>query len=38
MSYTCDRNLPFHECELALLRNAVDKAENIKGYEEANSV
>lgn len=38
MSYTCDRNLPFHECELALLRNAVDKAEDIKGYDEANSV
>jgi hypothetical protein len=38
MSYTCDRNLPFHECELALLRNAVDKAEDIKGYEEANSI
>lgn len=37
MSYTCDRNLPFHECELALLRNAVDKAEDIKGFEEANS-
>jgi hypothetical protein len=35
--YDCDKNLPFHECELALLRNAVDKAEDIKGYAIANS-
>ena len=37
MDYNCDKNLPFHECELAILRNAVDKAEDIKGFKMANS-
>lgn len=38
MKFICDKSLPFHECELALLRNAVDKAEDIKGYELTNSI
>ncbi len=37
MKYICNSDLPFSECELAILRNAVDKAEDIKGYEMANS-
>ena len=37
MKYTCDRSLPFAECELAILRNAIDEAEDIKGFEMANS-
>lgn len=37
MSYYCDKKIPFHECELSILRNAVDKAEDIKGYQMANS-
>ena len=37
MTFKCDKETPFHECELALLRNAVDKAEDIKGYELTNS-
>lgn len=37
MSYTCDSKLSFHECELAILREVIDKAENIKGHEIANS-
>ncbi len=37
MSYICDKNLPFSDCELAILRNAVDKAEDIKGFKIANS-
>lgn len=37
MKYICDKGLPFHECELAILRNAVDRAEDIKGFELVNS-
>ena len=37
MKYACDKNLPFHECELAILRNAVDRAEEIKGFQLVNS-
>lgn len=37
MKILCDKSLPFADCELALLRNAVDKAENIKGFKMANS-
>lgn len=37
MKYICDKSLPFAECELAILRNAIDKADDIKGFELANS-
>lgn len=37
MKFMCDESLPFSDCELALLRNAVDKAEDVKGYKMANS-
>ena len=37
MSYVCDKSLPFYECELAILRNAVDEAEVVKGQKLAGS-
>ena len=33
----CDSNMSFEECELAILRSAVDKAEERQGRKEANS-
>lgn len=36
-SDVCDSTMTFHECELAILRNAIDKSENIKGKALANS-
>ena len=33
----CDKSMTYEECELAILRSAVDKAEDIKGYITANS-
>ena len=37
MTINCNKNMPFHECELALLRTAIDKAEDIQGFKAANS-
>jgi hypothetical protein len=33
----CDKNMKFEDCELAILRSAVDKAEDIQGRKAANS-
>lgn len=33
----CDKSMSYEECELAILRSAVDKAEDIKGYIAASS-
>jgi hypothetical protein len=33
----CDKNMKFEDCELAILRTAVDKAEDIQGRKTANS-
>jgi hypothetical protein len=37
MKYICDKKMTFQECELAILRTAVDKAEEIQGKKVANS-
>ena len=33
----CDKQMSFEDCELAILRAAVDKAEERQGRKEANS-
>ena len=33
----CDKNMKFEDCELAILRTAVDKAEERQGSKSANS-
>ena len=33
----CNKSMSYEECELTILRSAVDKAEDIKGYIAANS-
>lgn len=33
----CDRNMTFEDCELTILRTAVDEVENIKGKQSATS-
>ena len=33
----CDKSMTYEECELAILRSAVDKAQDIKGYITTNS-
>jgi hypothetical protein len=37
MKDICDKNMTFHDCELAILRAAVDKAEEQQGRKTANS-
>jgi hypothetical protein len=37
MKYGCDKKMTFQDCELAILRTAVDKAEEIQGRKIANS-
>jgi hypothetical protein len=37
MKYICDKKMTFQECELAILRTAIDKAEKIQGKKIANS-
>jgi hypothetical protein len=37
MKEICDKKMTFQECELAILRSAVDKAEEIQGKKVANS-
>jgi hypothetical protein len=37
MYQTCDKKMTFQECELAILRQAVDKAEEIKGRNVVSS-
>jgi hypothetical protein len=37
MSKVCDNKMTFQECELAILRQAVDKAEEIKGKQVVSS-
>jgi len=37
MSNICDKKMTFQECELAILRHAVDKAEEIKGKNVVSS-
>ena len=37
MTITCDKNLNFQECELAILRHAVDNAELKKKKKQADS-
>jgi hypothetical protein len=35
--FVCDKSLTFQECELAILRNAVDLAENKMGKQLVNT-
>ena len=37
MKYVCDKKMTFNDCELAILRAAVDKAEERQGRKTANS-
>ena len=37
MKEICDKKMTFNDCELAILRAAVDKAEEIQGKKTANS-
>ena len=37
MKYTCDKGLNFQDCELAILRHAVDNAETIKKKQQVNT-
>jgi hypothetical protein len=37
MKEVCDKKMTFQECELAILRSAVDKAEELQGKKIANS-
>ena len=37
MKYVCDKKMSFNDCELAILRAAVDKAEERQGRKTANS-
>jgi len=37
MNKLCDKNMSFEDCELAILRTAVDKAEERQGKQTANS-
>ena len=37
MKYVCDKKMTFNDCELAILRAAVDKDEERQGRKTANS-
>ena len=37
MKDVCDKKMSFQDCELAILRAAVDEAEDIQGRKSANS-
>jgi hypothetical protein len=37
MKYVCDKKMTFQDCEMAILRQAVDKADEIRGRQTANS-
>ena len=37
MSYYCDKKIPFHECELSILRNAVDNMGKKVGKSKINN-
>ena len=38
MKDICDKKMTFNDCELAILRVAIDKAETKQGMKSANSI